>query len=338
MERPHRRGPRLAGRRRVHRVSDVRANVPVRHRPRGRVLGGSDRHGGGRRRRGARGPHHRRAHVRPQDGAADHRAHRADARRSVGSRSGPSAFEKKALPPEVAATIQQLADEEILRSSLITEKKARYDASLQGDEGQDRGRPDDAARRRTSSRRSKSSSKRSSRSENTRSSASTCSGSASASTAATWRPFARSSARSASSRECTARRSSSAARRRRPSQTTLGTSSDEQKIDALPWRAVEARFMLHYNFPRTRPARRSRSASSRREIGHGALAERAIARMMPDEDRFQRTISVVGEIFESNGSSSMASVCGILSHGWTRACPSSSRWPASRWASSPTTR
>jgi polyribonucleotide nucleotidyltransferase len=96
--------------------------------------------------------------------------------------------------------------------------------------------------------------------------------------------------------------------------TTLGTSSDEQKIDALTGERWK-RFMLHYNFPpystgETKPLR----GPGRREIGHGALAERAIARMVPDEDRFPYTIRVVSEIFESNGSSSMASVCGgILS-------------------------
>jgi polyribonucleotide nucleotidyltransferase len=96
--------------------------------------------------------------------------------------------------------------------------------------------------------------------------------------------------------------------------TTLGTSSDEQKIDALTGERWK-RFMLHYNFPpystgETKPLR----GPGRREIGHGALAERAVARMIPDEDRFPYTIRVVSEIFESNGSSSMASVCGgILS-------------------------
>ena len=92
--------------------------------------------------------------------------------------------------------------------------------------------------------------------------------------------------------------------------TTLGTSSDEQKIDALTGERWK-RFMLHYNFPpystgETKPLR----GPGRREIGHGALAERALARMVPDEDRFPYTIRVVSEIFESNGSSSMASVCG----------------------------
>jgi len=91
---------------------------------------------------------------------------------------------------------------------------------------------------------------------------------------------------------------------------TLGTSSDEQKIDALigeRWK----RFMLHYNFPpfstgETKPLR----GPGRREIGHGALAERALSRMMPDEDKFPYTIRVVSETLESNGSSSMAAVCG----------------------------
>jgi polyribonucleotide nucleotidyltransferase len=91
---------------------------------------------------------------------------------------------------------------------------------------------------------------------------------------------------------------------------TLGTSSDEQKIDALTGERWK-RFMLHYNFPpystgETKPLR----GPGRREIGHGALAERALVRMIPDEGRFPYTIRVVSEIFESNGSSSMASVCG----------------------------
>jgi polyribonucleotide nucleotidyltransferase len=91
---------------------------------------------------------------------------------------------------------------------------------------------------------------------------------------------------------------------------TLGTSSDEQKVDALTGERWK-RFMLHYNFPpystgETKPLR----GPGRREIGHGALAERALVRMMPDEEKFPYTIRVVSEIFESNGSSSMASVCG----------------------------
>ena len=92
--------------------------------------------------------------------------------------------------------------------------------------------------------------------------------------------------------------------------TTLGTRDDEQKIDNLLGESFR-RYMLHYNFPpfsvgEARPLR----GTSRREIGHGALAERAVARMIPSEEEFPYTIRVVSEITESNGSSSMASVCG----------------------------
>ena len=92
--------------------------------------------------------------------------------------------------------------------------------------------------------------------------------------------------------------------------TTLGTSSDEQRIDALEGESTK-RFMLHYNFPPycVGEARFLR-APGRREIGHGALAERALATMIPDEELFPYTIRVVSEITESNGSSSMATVCG----------------------------
>jgi polyribonucleotide nucleotidyltransferase len=92
--------------------------------------------------------------------------------------------------------------------------------------------------------------------------------------------------------------------------TTLGTATDEQKIDALTGESWK-RFMLHYNFPpfstgETKPLR----GPGRREIGHGALAERAIARMLPSHEDFPYTVRIVSEILESNGSSSMASVCG----------------------------
>jgi polyribonucleotide nucleotidyltransferase len=91
---------------------------------------------------------------------------------------------------------------------------------------------------------------------------------------------------------------------------TLGTAGDEQKIDALIGESWK-QFMLHYNFPpfstgETKPLR----GPGRREIGHGALAERALSRMIPDHETFPYTIRVVSEILESNGSSSMASVCG----------------------------
>jgi polyribonucleotide nucleotidyltransferase len=221
-------------------------------------------------------------------------------------------FERKTLPPEVAATIKELADAEILRASLITDKKARYDAykatrskvALAVTEQVGAARYAEleklvkegfeerkyevvreyvlGERKRIDGRDMK-----------------------------TVRPIV-----------CEVgifpRVHGSALFQRGETQaavtTTLGTSSDEQKIDALigeRWK----RFMLHYNFPpystgETKPLR----GPGRREIGHGALAERAIARMIPDEERFPYTIRVVSEIFESNGSSSMASVCGgILS-------------------------
>ena len=92
---------------------------------------------------------------------------------------------------------------------------------------------------------------------------------------------------------------------------TLGTSRDEQRIDSIDSpEQVTKSFMLHYNFPpfsvgEARPIR----ATSRREKGHGALAERAIRPLLPEYDDFPYTIRVVSEILESNGSSSMASVC-----------------------------
>ena len=94
--------------------------------------------------------------------------------------------------------------------------------------------------------------------------------------------------------------------------TTLGTSRDEQRIDTIDSaEEVTKSFMLHYNFPpfsvgEARPYR----GTSRREQGHGALAERAIRPLLPAYDDFPYTIRIVSDILESNGSSSMASVCG----------------------------
>jgi polyribonucleotide nucleotidyltransferase len=92
--------------------------------------------------------------------------------------------------------------------------------------------------------------------------------------------------------------------------TTLGTTDDEQTIEVLNGETTR-RFMLHYNFPpfsvnEVKPLR----GPGRREIGHGALAERALRNMMPTKDQFGYTVRIVSEILESNGSSSMASVCG----------------------------
>ncbi len=91
--------------------------------------------------------------------------------------------------------------------------------------------------------------------------------------------------------------------------TTLGTAADEQRIDALEGESFKS-FMLHYNFPpfsvgEARPLR----GPGRREIGHGALAEKALGPVLPSKETFPYTIRVVSEILESNGSSSMASVC-----------------------------
>ncbi len=91
--------------------------------------------------------------------------------------------------------------------------------------------------------------------------------------------------------------------------TTLGTSDDEQLVESLEGESHK-RFRLHYNFPpfsvgEARPVR----SPGRREIGHGALAERALAPMIPAKDDFPYTVRVVSDILESNGSSSMATVC-----------------------------
>jgi len=91
---------------------------------------------------------------------------------------------------------------------------------------------------------------------------------------------------------------------------TLGTGDDEQLIDALDGKYYE-KFMLHYNFPPFSVGETGRmGAPGRREVGHGKLAWRAIRPMLPAYEDFPYTIRLVSEIFESNGSSSMASVCG----------------------------
>jgi polyribonucleotide nucleotidyltransferase len=91
---------------------------------------------------------------------------------------------------------------------------------------------------------------------------------------------------------------------------TLGTSRDEQLIDDL-FEEYNKKFMLHYNFPPFCTGEVKRiGAVSRREIGHGNLAERALQAVLPSPDKFPYTIRLVSDIMESNGSSSMASVCG----------------------------
>lgn len=92
--------------------------------------------------------------------------------------------------------------------------------------------------------------------------------------------------------------------------TTLGTKQDEQIVDGLTGEQRE-RFMLHYNMPPFATGETGRVGSpKRREIGHGRLAKRALTAVLPNEEDFQYTMRVVSEICESNGSSSMASVCG----------------------------
>jgi polyribonucleotide nucleotidyltransferase len=92
--------------------------------------------------------------------------------------------------------------------------------------------------------------------------------------------------------------------------STLGTKSDEQKIELLEGETYR-HFMLHYNFPSFSVGEVRRFGSpGRREIGHGALAERAVAAVLPAKEEFPYTIRIVSDILESNGSSSMATVCG----------------------------
>jgi polyribonucleotide nucleotidyltransferase len=91
---------------------------------------------------------------------------------------------------------------------------------------------------------------------------------------------------------------------------TLGTADDEQRLDTLEGESSK-RFMLHYNFPPFSVGEvKFLRGPGRREIGHGALAERSILRVMPTEEAFPYTVRVVSDILESNGSSSMATVCG----------------------------
>ncbi len=92
--------------------------------------------------------------------------------------------------------------------------------------------------------------------------------------------------------------------------TTLGTTSDEQRLDGLYTEQFK-KFMLHYNFPPFSVGEaRFLRGTSRREIGHGALAERALTGILPSHEDFPYTIRIVSEVTESNGSSSMATVCG----------------------------
>jgi len=94
--------------------------------------------------------------------------------------------------------------------------------------------------------------------------------------------------------------------------TTLGTTADEQRIDSLMQNGSKT-FMLHYNFPPFSVGEvKFLRAPSRREVGHGALAEKAISKVLPSNDEFPYTLRIVSDVLESNGSSSMATVCGSI--------------------------
>jgi len=92
--------------------------------------------------------------------------------------------------------------------------------------------------------------------------------------------------------------------------TTLGTAQDEQMFDTIDGEKTFSNFMLHYNFPPYSVGECGRLTTGRREIGHGHLAQRALEGVIPKKEDFPYTVRVVSEIMESNGSSSMASVCG----------------------------
>src|SRR5207237_6290557 len=92
--------------------------------------------------------------------------------------------------------------------------------------------------------------------------------------------------------------------------TTLGTTDDQQRMEGFQGESKK-RFMLHYNFPPFSVGEVSfMRGAGRREIGHGALAERSLLAVLPAEDKWPYTMRIVSDILESNGSSSMASVCG----------------------------
>ena len=108
---------------------------------------------------------------------------------------------------------------------------------------------------------------------------------------------------------------------------TLGTSDDQQKIERVDGETYK-RFMLHYNFPPFSVGEvKFLRGPGRREIGHGNLAERSLQQMVPAEDDFPYTLRVVSDILESNGSSSMATVCGGTLALMDAGVPSRHPWP-----------
>lgn len=126
-----------------------------------------------------------------------------------------------------------------------------------------------------------------------------------------WTKYATLIAKSEFCQELMDQRCSPAAKPRLSPVTTLGAPGDEQVIDTMEV-DQKKRYIHHYNFPpysvgEVRPMR----GPGRREIGHGALAERALIPVIPSKEEFPYTILLVSEILESNGSSSMASTCGL---------------------------
>ena len=143
-----------------------------------------------------------------------------------------------------------------------------------------------------------------------RSSASASRSRRSAPTAASRTRSGRSTSRSSRCRARTARRCSRAAQTQALSVVALGTTREEMRIDSLGLETSK-RYFHHYNFPPFSVGEAGfMRGPKRRDIGHGALAERALVPMIPDQETFPYTIRVVSDILESNGSSSMASVCG----------------------------
>ena len=121
------------------------------------------------------------------------------------------------------------------------------------------------------------------------------------------------------------------AKRRRWWLQRLGTGQDEQIVDALEGEYRE-NFILHYNFPPYSVGETGRMGTpGRREVGHGKLAWRALRPMLPTREDFPYTVRVVSEITESNGSSSMATVCGTSLALMDAGFPWKGRWRALPW-------
>ena len=129
--------------------------------------------------------------------------------------------------------------------------------------------------------------------------------------AATMTTYDRSAAKSASSRGRTVRRIFQRGETQALALATLAPIEEAQNIDAYGGGETSKRFLLHYNFPPFSVGETGRTGgASRREIGHGALAERSLEPIVPSQDDFRYAIRISSEVMESNGSTSMASVCG----------------------------